>query len=569
MIEFLKRDGRFLLVSLFLLLLLFVLVARMLLLQVVDGKGGVSFLQGQGDARTLRVETIPANRGMITDRSGQPLAISTPVVSIWVNPQHLQIKDEQVSDLAKLLGYSVRSLKQRLSRYKNKQFVYLKRHLSPEQAEGILALGVKGVYGQEEYRRYYPAGEVTSHLIGYVDIENSGQEGFEFTFDEWLQGREGSKQVVKDLFQRTIKNLKQIEEPMPGKDIALSIDLRLQYLAYRELKTAVKHHRADAGSIVVLDIETGEVLAMVNQPAFNPNDRSKMQISSVRNRAVTDIFEPGSTVKPFTVVAALESGKYTPHTKINTSPGYVKVGKKTFLDPVNYGVIDVTKVITKSSQVGITKIALSLEQEAVHDAFYRLGIGQYLGTGFPGESTGYLPNKTNWKPVERAAFAFGHGVSVTALQLAQAYAVFASGGVKKPISFIKVDEVPIGEQVISESIAVDVVSMLQTVTGPKGTAKKAKTELYSVAGKTGTSHKVGKRGYEAGRYMSIFAGLAPVDSPTLVSVVVIDDPKGKEYFGGEVAAPVFSKVMAGSLRMLNVAPDLLLKNNRKQIVARG
>lgn len=559
MIASIQKNWRFLLVVLFLVALFSVLVVRMLTLQVFDvNDKGVSFLQGQGDARTVRKETIPAHRGMITDRNGQPLAVSTPVVSIWVNPQHLSVDEEKLAKLARHLDLSSFKLKEKLSRYKTRQFVYLKRHLSPLQAEEILSLRIKGVYGQEEYRRYYPAGEVAAHLVGFTSIDDKGLEGVEYTYDEWLQGHAGSKEVVKDLFQRTIKELKQIKDPEPGKDIALSIDLRLQYLAYRSLKSAVKKHRADAGSAVVLDVETGEVLAIVNQPAFNPNDRSEMSISSVRNRAVTDMFEPGSTVKPLTIVAALESGKYKPHTKINTSPGYIKVGKKTLLDPVNYGVIDVTKVITKSSQVGTTKIALSLEQDALREAFYKMGLGQYVGTGFPGESTGHLPNRTKWRPIERATFAFGHGLSVTALQLARAYGVLANKGVKLPVSLTRVDEPVEGEGIITEKVASDVVDMLKTVVGSKGTAKKAVTDAYSVAGKTGTSHKVGKDGYESSKYMSIFAGMAPADSPRIVTVVVVDDPKGKEYYGGEVAAPVFSEIVSGSLRMLNVAPDKLM-----------
>lgn len=564
----LKQDWRFYLVAAFLLLLLVVLFVRMLTLQVVDVDGSVSFLQGQGDARTIRVEEIPAHRGMITDRNGQPLAVSTPVVSIWVNPQQLELSDEQLQVLAGKLQLSAYDLREKLSRYRNKQFVYLERHMPPTEAEAILALGIRGVYGQEEYRRYYPAGEVTSQLVGFTDIENHGQEGFEYSFDEWLQGKPGSKQVVKDLYQRTIKNLKQIEEPQPGKDLALSIDLRLQYMTYRALKAAVKHHRANGGSVVVLDVKTGEVLAMVNQPAFNPNDRSHMEINSVRNRAVTDMFEPGSTVKPITVMAALESGKFGPHTPIDTRPGYVRVGNKTLLDPVNYGLIDVTKVITKSSQVGITKIALALDEEALHEAFYRMGLGQFVGTGFPGESTGYLPNRTGKRPLEQAAFAFGAGLAVTALQLANAYGVFACDGLKKPVSLLRLDEPQAGDQVVRADVAKNVVDMLKTVTAKGGTATRAQTDLYGVAGKTGTSHKVGKGGYEAGSYRSIFAGIAPADNPRIAVVVVVDDPKGREYYGGEVAAPVFSEVAAGSLRLLNVTPDLLPENGH-QLLARG
>lgn len=557
MITMLKKQGRFLLVVFFLIVLLLVLIVRMLMLQVIDVDGGLKFLQGQGDARTVREEIIPAHRGMITDRYNQPLAVSTPVVSIWVNPQHLNITEAKMAALSKIIEIPIFELKDKLSRYKNKQFVYLKRHLSPMHAEEILSLKIDGVYGQEEYQRFYPAGEVAAHLVGYTNIEDKGQEGLELTYDAWLQGHEGSKQVVQDLFGRNIKNLKQIKESQPGQDIALSIDMRLQYIAYRSLKTAVKHHRADAGSVVILDVKTGEVLAMVNQPAFNPNDRAGMKIESVRNRAVSDMFEPGSTVKPFTILAALESGKYKPNTPINTHPGYIKVGQKTLLDPVDYGLIDVTRVLTKSSQVGTTKIALSLDHERIYEVFFRMGLGQYVGTGFSSESTGYLPNRSNWQPIERATFAFGYGLSVTALQLAQAYAVLANNGIKEPVSLIRIDKPVDGKQVVSKKIANDIVDMLETVTGPHGTAKKAVTDAFTVAGKTATSHKVGKGGYESGKYMSVFAGIAPADSPRLVAVIVIDDPKGKEYYGGEVAAPVFSEIISDSLRILNVAPDKL------------
>jgi cell division protein FtsI (penicillin-binding protein 3) len=386
-------------------------------------------------------------------------------------------------------------------------------------------------------------------------MENKGQEGFEYSYDQWLQGEPGSKQVVKDLFQRTIKNVRQVKEARVGKDLALSIDLRLQYLAYRELKEAVKRHRADAGSIVLLDVSTGEVLAMVNQPAFNPNDRANIKIEAVRNRAITDVFEPGSTVKPITVMAALESGKYQEHSLVNTSPGYIKVGRKTLLDPRDYGLIDVSKVIAKSSQVGIAKIGLSLEQERLHEAFFRLGLGQFVGTGFPGEGTGYLPNSRRWHPIEQAAFSFGAGLSVTALQMAQAYSVFASGGIKRNISLIKREQPVEGVRVLDVNIAHAIQRMLAGVAAPGGTALNANTEYYTVAGKTGTSHKVGKGGYDYGRYISLFAGFAPAVNPRLVAIVVIDDPKGKEYYGGEVAAPIFSSLMASSLRILNVTPD--------------
>ncbi len=557
MMTFIRAQWRLMLVSAFLLVLFVILCARLLMIQVLSVEGGSEFLQYQGDVRTIRNVTIPAYRGMITDRNGEPLAVSTPVVSVWMNPRHFSAESSQVKALADALGMSHRKLQERLSRYKSRQFVYLKRHMSPEAAEKVFSLGIKGVYSKQEYQRFYPAGEVAAHLVGYVDIDSQGQEGFEYSYNEWLQGEDGSKQVVKDLYQRTIKELKQLKEPKMGEDLALSVDLRLQFAAYKALKEAVSYHRADAGSVVVLDVETGEVLAMANQPAFNPNNRKNININAVRNRAVTDMFEPGSTVKPITMLAALESGQYKPNSSIDTRPGHYKVGRKTYLDPVNYGVMDLTKVLAKSSQVGTVKVALSLDQQALHGAFFRLGMGQFLGTGFPGESTGYLPNKADWKPVEQAALSFGAGVSVTALQLAQSYSVFASGGQKKPVSLVRLaleDNVYV-EQVVDANVASEVSDMLQAVTGKYGTAKKANTDYYQVAGKTGTSHKVGKGGYQSGQYISLFAGFAPVDNPKIVTVVVIDDPKGSQYYGGEVAAPVFSKVVSDSLRILEVAPD--------------
>lgn len=553
--QWLRKDWRFLLVAAVLALLFVVLVVRMLMLQVIDVNGGLTFLQGQGDARTVRLEKIPAYRGMIKDRNGQPLAVSTPVVSIWMNPRHLQMDDEQAKALADHLDMSRIELLQKLSRYKDKQFVYLKRHLPPMQAEEILALHIKGIYGQEEYRRYYPAAEVAAHVIGYANVEGVGQEGIEKAYNEILQGKPGSKEVVKDLFQRTVKNIRQVEEPVAGQDITLSIDMRLQYLAYRALKAAVVENNADAGSVVVLDVKTGEVLAMANQPAYNPNDRTDMKMDGIRNRAVTDMFEPGSTMKPIAVVAGLESGKFHPDTKFDTNPGYITIGRKQIRDHHNYGVLDLTGVITKSSQVGIIKMTLALEQEKVSEAYRRLGIGEPLHTGFPGENPGYIPVRKRWSDLDRATFAFGHGVTTSALQLARAYSVFANHGVKNPISLLKRDRLPEGEQVISEDVARKMVAMLDTVAGPEGTARRAQTDAYNVAGKTGTTHKLGAHGYEAKKYVSMFAGFAPVDRPRLVAVVMVDNPKGREYFGGAIAGPVFSEIISGSLRVLNVAPD--------------
>ncbi|HEB27924.1 MAG TPA: penicillin-binding protein 2, partial [Porticoccus sp.] len=398
-------------------------------LQVLtDVDKGFQFLQGQGLARTVRTESIPAYRGVITDSRGEPLAVSTPVVTLWANPQVIDSTSPGLTGLAKQLSMSRDELQQRLSRYSNKEFMYLARQMTPEQAEQVLRLEIPGVYGQDEYKRFYPAGEVTSQLVGFTNIDDRGQEGMELAFDELLTGVPGAKKVLKDLKGRVIKDLTLVRSEKPGQNLALSIDLRLQYIAYRELKAAVVKHQAASGSVVMLDVQTGEILAMANQPSFNPNDRSRMSSDSLRNRAITDLVEPGSTMKPLTVLAALESGKFVPETVIDTNPGSIRVGRKTFYDHRNYGLIDLTTLLMKSSQVGVTKLALQLDPTHVRDMFFRMGLGQSPGTGFPGESPGSLPEHRRWKPVERANFAFGYGLSATALQLAQAYAVLASDG---------------------------------------------------------------------------------------------------------------------------------------------
>ncbi|WP_439136077.1 peptidoglycan D,D-transpeptidase FtsI family protein [Pseudomaricurvus sp.] len=556
---------RFALAVLLLAVLMAALLWHVALLQVVPGEDkGFEFLQGQGDARTVRTEVIPAHRGVITDRKGEPLAVSTPLVSLWANPSELKSDAVEVAALAEALDVSEVGLRKKLERYQHKEFVYLKRNMPPQKAENILANRWSGVYGRTEYQRFYPAGEVTSHLVGFTNIDERGQEGIELAYNDWLSGHSGSKRVLKDRKGRVIKDDGQLKAPEAGKDIHLSIDLRLQYLAYRELKQAVAENQASSGSLVMLDVKTGEVLAMVNQPSYNPNDRTGIKVSALRNRAITDQFEPGSTMKPLTVLAALESGRYHPHTMIDTSPGYIRVGKKTLLDPVNYGVIDLTKVITKSSQVGISKVALDLEPDVVRNMFYRLGFGQGTGVGFPGEGVGVLPSRSRWSDIERANFAFGYGMSATALQLAQAYGVVANYGVKKPVSLLRLSDDKksdlsadeLGDQVVTSQISHDVVDMLKTVMGSTGTARKAQIEAYPAAGKTGTVHKVGKEGYVYNRYRSVFAGMAPADNPRIVVVVNIEDPSSGKYHGGEVAAPVFSKVAEGALRLMHVPPEV-------------
>lgn len=534
-------------------------------LQVLpDVDRGYEFLQIQGQARTVRTETIPAYRGVITDRRGEPLAVSTPVVTLWANPKLVDNEALALSELAGLLSVTREELQQRLIRYAKKEFMYLARQVTPEQAEQVLNLEIPGVFGKAEYKRFYPAGEVASQLLGFTNIDDRGQEGMELAYDHLLTGVPGAKQVLKDLKGRVIRDLALVRSEKPGQNLALSIDLRLQYTAYRELKAAMGKFKAVSGSVVILDVRTGEVLAMANQPSFNPNDRSQLSSDALRNRAVTDLVEPGSTMKPFTVLAALESGRYFPETLIDTNPGSIRVGRKTFYDYRNYGVIDLTTLLTKSSQVGTTKLALDLEPEHVRDMFYRVGMGDSPGTGFPGESPGSLPDYRRWPSIERANFAFGHGFSATALQLAQAYAVIASNGLKKPVSLLRVNDAPVGEQVVDPILAATVREMMTHATRSGGTATRAAITSYDVAGKTGTVHKVGKFGYEKNRYVSMFAGMVPADNPRLVTVVVIDDPRGGDYFGGAVAAPVFSEVTADALRMLKIPPPL--ENIKQEVV---
>ena len=539
-----------------LLVLALLLVWRTLTLQVLDVDRGYEFLQGQGNARTNRTEVIPAHRGIITDRNGEPLAVSTPVASIWANPQELKEAKGEWARLAASLDMSAPELSRRIERYSASQFMYLRRHMAPAAAQQVIQMKVPGVYLQREYRRFYPAGEVTAHILGFTDIDDRGQEGLELAYDEWLNGTPGRKQVLKDLYGNIIREIDAGEAASPGKNIQLSIDLRLQYLAYKELKTAINKTGAKAGSVVIIDSESGEVLAMVNQPSFNPNNRRQLIPDAMRNRAVIDMFEPGSTVKPLTIVAGLESGKYDPETVINTNPGYIKVGPKVLEDHRNYGAITVAEVLKKSSQVGTTKIALSLDEHDVWGVFNRFGLGRSTGSGFPGESNGMLPNRPNWRAIERATFAFGYGLTVTNLQLAQAYSVFANKGMFQQVSLLKRTEKPVKQQVISAKIARQVVDMLEEVTELGGTATRAQVDAYRIAGKTGTSHKAEAGGYAKSRYFALFAGVAPASNPRIVAVVTIDEPHG-DYFGGLVAAPVFSKVVSDALRLLNIAPDNL------------
>ena len=538
------------------------LLARAVHLQVFNH----GFLQDQADARHLRVVSIAAHRGMIVDRRGQPLAVSTPVDSVWANPQALRPAREYLPALSTLLEMDISQLQRTLAERSDREFVYLKRHISPELAARVKAVGAPGVFLDREYRRYYPDGEVAAHIVGFTDIDDVGQEGTELAYDEWMRGEPGAKRVIKDGRHHVVADVESIRPPRPGKQLMLSIDRRLQYLAYRELKTAVVQHKARSGSVVMLDVQTGEVLAMVNQPSYNPNNRRGLRSGAIRNRAVTDVIEPGSTIKPFTVASALESGRYGPHSPIETAPGYFRVGRKTIRDVHDYGALDVTGVIRKSSNVGAAKIALSLPKEAFWSLLNRVGFGTLTASGFPGEVSGLLLNPRRWHRIEQATLAFGYGLSVTALQLAQAYAILAADGVHQPASFLKVDKIPQGERVLSARVARQVRSMLEEATGPEGTGGRARVSGYRVAGKTGTVHKSVAGGYAEDRYLSLSGGMAPASRPRLVAVVVINEPSNGDYYGGEVAAPVFSRVMAGALRLLDIAPDDLQRSVRRAVV---
>ncbi len=535
------------------LLVVMVLGWRLVDLHVVEH----DFLSQQGDVRTIRVETIDAHRGMITDRNGEPLAVSTPVKTLWANPSEMDPDDPALTAMARLLDISESDFRARIRDYRNREFIYVKRKIQPSLAAKVMALGVRGLYARREYRRYYPASEVAAHVVGFTNIDEHGQEGMELAYNDWLSGKVGSKRVLKDNRGRVIKDLSLIRDASPGKDIALSIDLRLQYLAYRELKAAVEAHHARGGTLVMLDVDTGEVLAMVNQQSYNPNDRRNLNADGMRNKAITDLFEPGSTMKPITVAAALETGRYKPTTKVDTSPGYRRFGRFTIRDSHNYKVLDLTGIVVHSSNVGISHVATDIGGDVIHDMFYRMGIGQATGIGFPGEAVGVLPSPPRWSPVQEATLSYGYGMSVNALQLAQAYMVLANGGIRYPLSLIRKDEPAKGTRVLSEGIAADVREMLKGVV-ERGTGKRAQLNFYSAGGKTGTVHLVGANGYEKSKYKAIFAGMAPADDPRLVTVVAVDAPQGAEYYGGEVAAPVFARVMGGALRLLNVKPELAL-----------
>jgi cell division protein FtsI (penicillin-binding protein 3) len=514
-----------------------------------------AFLIGQGDARHLRVVEIPAHRGKILDRNGDPLAISTPVDSVWANPRELAANARRWPELARLLGLDAKQLERLPAQRGEREFVYLKRHVAPQLASKVEQAGIPGVYLQREYRRYYPLGEVAAHVVGFTNVDDVGQEGMELAFDERLRGLGGAHRVLRDRLGRIVEEVESIRPPKAGGDLVLSLDRRIQYVAYRALLGGVKRNKARGGSVVVLEARTGEVLAMVNQPAYNPNNRADRVSSRYRNRAVTDVFEPGSAIKPFTIAAALESGRFKVASQVDTNPGTLKIGKYTVRDHRNYGVIDLPTLMQKSSNVGAARLALAMEPREMWQLFTRVGFGSGTGSGFPGEVDGVLTHYFDWGDIHRATLSFGYGMSVSALQLAQAYTVLANDGRFVRISFERVDRPVEGIPVVGSATTRSLRKMLESVVGPEGTAQRARVAGYRVGGKTGTVRKSITGGYSEDRYRAVFAGMAPITRPRLVVVVVIDEPGGEEYYGGQVAAPVYAEIMARTMRVLGVPPD--------------
>ncbi len=514
------------------------------------------YLQRQGDARYLRTVTDNAHRGMILDRNGSPLAISTPVQSVWADPPAFMRARQRWPALARVLGLQQRDLARQVRKYADREFMYLKRHVTPDVAARARALKIPGVFLQREYRRYYPTGAVSGHVIGFTDIDDRGQQGLELAYEAMLRSTPGKKRVLRDLYGNIIETVESVSLATPGKDLVVSLDRRIQYLVYRELGAAMEAYNARAATAIVMDTHTGEVLAMVNLPGFNPNNRSKLTSAAFRNRAVTDVFEPGSTLKPFTVAAALESGQLTPESLIDTAPGRFRVGTKFIRDLRNYGELSVAQVIEKSSNVGAAKIALSMSKEQIWGMLRRAGFGETTGSRLPGESAGLLNPPSQWVSIDQASVSFGYGISVTSLQLARAYAVLANDGVLVPITMLRRDAPVRGVKVMTRRTAQQIRNMLELAVSRRGTGAAAQLLHYSVAGKTGTVHKLISGDYAKDRYVASFAGMAPASNPRLVMVVTVDEPEARRHFGGQTAAPVFSRVMAGALRLLNIAPDI-------------
>ncbi len=527
-----------------------VMAGRALFLQFFNA----DFLKQRGNAQALRVITVPAVRGMILDRNGQPLAVSTPVDAVSADPGKLYANPKSWKPLAKTLGISYSKLKAKIKRNRSRHFIYLNRQVLPDTAERVMALEIDGVFLRREYKRYYPLGAVTGHLVGFTNVDGGGLEGIELAYNETLRGRPGKDQVIRDASGHIIEHVSNIKRAADGEDLVLSIDSRIQYLAYRALKKAVVEHRASSASAVVVDIKSGEILAMVNEPSYNPNDRRQLRSSRFRNRAVTDNFEPGSTVKPFTVVAALENQYVTPMTIIDTDGGSMKLARFTISDTHNYGKLSVSDAIMKSSNVAAAKMALQLSNSELWSVLDAVGFGQRPGSGLPGEAKGAFPHHSSWRDIRRATIGYGYGLSVTPLQLVHAYATLANDGKRVPLSIVHSSDLPPTEQVMDATVVKQVRKMLNRAVSDEGTGKNARIPMYHVAGKTGTSRKAQGKGYSK-LYNAVFAGMAPATRPRLAMVVVVNEPKAGKYYGGTVAAPVFASVMTGALRLLDVAPD--------------
>ncbi|GHC20276.1 peptidoglycan D,D-transpeptidase FtsI family protein [Aidingimonas halophila] len=545
------RGGRYALMVTIVIVALGLLGMRIVDLHIIDR----TFLQGQGDARTLRTESLGAHRGMIKDRNGEPLAISTPVVTLWAEPEELPADDIQRLMLARAIDMDLEDLNARIERYQDREFMYLRRQLTPEAAQRVLDLNLSGVHAENEYRRYYPSGEVTAQLLGVTNVDDRGQEGLELAYQRHLAGEPGKRRVLKDRRGRLVRDVKLLQDAKPGGDLTLSIDQRLQYMAYRELKSAVSEHDAKGGSLVMIDNRNGEVLAMANVPSFNPNDRAGMDPGGLRNQAIVDVFEPGSVMKPLAMSAALSTGEYEPDTVIDTSPGWMRIDGFTIHDFRNYGRLTLAEILEKSSNIGMSRIALELDDTTLWERYNALGLGQPPETGFPGEADGSVPPPVRWSRSQRAALSYGYGLSVSTLQLASAYTAIANDGRRLEPSLLKRNESPEGTQVFDPEISHELLRMLEESVQPGAGGHRAAVSGYRIAGKTGTSRKSSPGGYEKDAYRSLFAGIAPVSEPRIVTVVMIDHPRGDEYYGGAVAAPVFSRVTGSALRLLDVPPD--------------
>ncbi|MEN3363490.1 MAG: hypothetical protein V7606_764 [Burkholderiales bacterium] len=525
------------------------LAGRALWLQGIS----TEFLQKQGASRYARTLDLPATRGKITDRNGQVLASSVPVRAIWAIPEDvLEASPDKTRALAKLLDMSERDLHKKLD--SDRTFVYLKRQVEVETADKIVKLGIAGIHTRREYKRFYPEGEVMAHVVGFTNVEDAGQEGMELAFQKNLAGVNGSRRVIKDRLGRVVEDIESVREPHDGKDLALSIDRKIQYIAFSALKEAVDKHKAKAGAIVVLDAKSGELLALANLPTYNSNDRSGLTGAQLRNRVLTDTFEPGSTLKPFTVALAMEKKLVTPSTNIQTAPGRITIGRATIGDAHPHGMLTVAQIIEKSSNVGTAKLALQMQPQDMWELFTTVGFGQQPKIGFPGAVAGRVRPFKSWKPIEQATMSYGHGISVSLIQMARSYMIFARDGDMIPITLQKATDHPITQRVISEKTARNMRSMLEMAAGPTGTAPQAQVPGYRVAGKTGTAHKL-VNGQYANKYVASFVGFAPVSDPRIIIAVMIDEPSAGKHYGGQVAAPVFSAVTANALRALNVAPD--------------